>query len=173
MQAASPTYATPGRAFSNGVSAYTSRAPVELLEVFALEAPFFRGEVQRAHAIPITNNATITRATRRRGTQRGDAGWMGSFTAHSQEHSGSGSRLPRAAAIIARRFLCPQLTRAAAFRRSTFSESQTALVKAVAAVRTAVGEGFRDRVYLETEPDLEPIRNRDDFKQILGEIRLS
>jgi tetratricopeptide (TPR) repeat protein/tRNA A-37 threonylcarbamoyl transferase component Bud32 len=48
---------------------------------------------------------------------------------------------------------------------------QTALVKAVGAVRTAVGEGFRDRVYLETEPDLEPIRNRDDFKQVLGEIR--
>jgi imidazolonepropionase-like amidohydrolase len=50
---------------------------------------------------------------------------------------------------------------------------QTALVKAVAAVRTAVGEGFRDRVYLETEPDLDPIRNRDDFKQILGDIRPS
>jgi tetratricopeptide (TPR) repeat protein len=48
---------------------------------------------------------------------------------------------------------------------------QTALVKAVDAVRTAVREGFRDRVYLETEPDLEPIRNRDDFKTILGEIR--
>ena len=48
---------------------------------------------------------------------------------------------------------------------------QTALIKAVGAVRTAVREGFRDRVYLETEPDLEPIRNRDDFKQIVGEIR--
>jgi hypothetical protein len=48
---------------------------------------------------------------------------------------------------------------------------QTALVKAVGAVRSAVGEGFRDRVYFETEPDLEPIRNRDDFKQIVGEIR--
>ncbi len=48
---------------------------------------------------------------------------------------------------------------------------QTALVKAIGAVRAAVREGFRDRVYLETEPDLEPIRGRDDFKQILGEIR--
>ena len=48
---------------------------------------------------------------------------------------------------------------------------QTALVKAIDAVRTAVREGFRDRVYLETEPDLEPIRNRDDFKQIVAEIR--
>jgi hypothetical protein len=45
------------------------------------------------------------------------------------------------------------------------------LVKAVDAVRTAVREGFRDRVYLETEPDLEPIRNRDDFKALLGEIQ--
>ena len=31
---------------------------------------------------------------------------------------------------------------------------QTALVKSVDAVRTAIKEGFRDRVYLETEPDL-------------------
>ncbi len=50
---------------------------------------------------------------------------------------------------------------------------QTALVKAVSAVRTAVRDGFRDRVYLETEPDLEPIRNRDDFKHILAELRPS
>ena len=33
--------------------------------------------------------------------QRGNAGWMGSFTAHSEGNSGSGSPLPRAAAIIA------------------------------------------------------------------------
>jgi tetratricopeptide (TPR) repeat protein/tRNA A-37 threonylcarbamoyl transferase component Bud32 len=59
--------------------------------------------------------------------------------------------------------------------RATPSEKaelvQTALVKAVDAIRVAVCEGFRDRVYLETEPDLEPIRNRDDFKQIVGQIR--
>jgi uncharacterized Zn finger protein len=48
---------------------------------------------------------------------------------------------------------------------------QTALIKSVDAVRIAVRGGFQDRVYLETEPDLEPIRNRDDFKQILGTIR--
>jgi tetratricopeptide (TPR) repeat protein len=45
---------------------------------------------------------------------------------------------------------------------------QTALVKAVDAVRIAVRDGFRDRVYLETEPDLEPIRDRDDFKALLA-----
>jgi tetratricopeptide (TPR) repeat protein/tRNA A-37 threonylcarbamoyl transferase component Bud32 len=49
---------------------------------------------------------------------------------------------------------------------------QTALVKAVESVRTAVREGFRDRVYLETEPDLEPLRNRGDFNAILGGIPL-
>jgi tetratricopeptide (TPR) repeat protein/tRNA A-37 threonylcarbamoyl transferase component Bud32 len=61
--------------------------------------------------------------------------------------------------------------------RSTPAEKpeqvQTALAKAVDAVRTAVREGFRDRVYLETEPDLEPIRNREDFRQLLTEIRAS
>jgi hypothetical protein len=44
-------------------------------------------------------------------------------------------------------------------------------VKSVESVRLAVRDGFEDRVYLETEPDLEPIRNRDDFKQIVGMIR--
>jgi tRNA A-37 threonylcarbamoyl transferase component Bud32/tetratricopeptide (TPR) repeat protein len=48
---------------------------------------------------------------------------------------------------------------------------QTALVKSVDAVRIAIKEGFRDRVYLETEPDLLPIRDRNDFKQLLDEIR--
>jgi tetratricopeptide (TPR) repeat protein/tRNA A-37 threonylcarbamoyl transferase component Bud32 len=50
-------------------------------------------------------------------------------------------------------------------------KAQTFQVKAIEAIRNSVREGFRDRVYLESEPDLEPIRNRDDFKQILGEIR--
>ena len=48
---------------------------------------------------------------------------------------------------------------------------QTFSVKAMETLRAAVSHGFRDRVYLETEPDLEPIRNRDDFKQILAGIR--
>jgi tetratricopeptide (TPR) repeat protein len=50
---------------------------------------------------------------------------------------------------------------------------QTALVKAVEAVRTAVRGGYRDRVFLETEPDLEPLRGREDFRQILAELRPS
>lgn len=59
--------------------------------------------------------------------------------------------------------------------RATPSEQierqQTYFVKAMEALRAAAREGFRDRVYLATEPDLDPIRNRDDFKKILGEIR--
>jgi hypothetical protein len=47
---------------------------------------------------------------------------------------------------------------------------QSALDKAVRSVRAAVRDGFRDRIYLETDPDLEPIRSRDEFKQIIGEI---
>ena len=43
-------------------------------------------------------------------------------------------------------------------------------VKAVEAIRTAVREGFRDRVYLEDEPDLDPIRNRDDFQKLVAEV---
>ncbi len=39
-----------------------------------------------------------------------------------------------------------------------------------AARRAAIRDGFRDRVYLETEPDLDPLRGRDDFKGLLREI---
>jgi len=41
--------------------------------------------------------------------------------------------------------------------------------KAVEAIRAAVREGFRDRVYLEDEPDLDPIRHRDDFRKLVAE----
>jgi serine/threonine protein kinase/tetratricopeptide (TPR) repeat protein len=49
-------------------------------------------------------------------------------------------------------------------------KTRTFQVKAVEAIRTAVREGFRDRVYLEDEPDLDPIRNRDDFQKLVAEV---
>ena len=47
---------------------------------------------------------------------------------------------------------------------------ETAKVKAIESIRSAVKQGYRDHVWLETEPDLEPIRGRDDFKALLAEI---
>ncbi len=49
-------------------------------------------------------------------------------------------------------------------------KAQTFQVKAVEAIRTAVREGFRDHVYLEDEPDLDPIRNRDDFQKLMTDM---
>jgi hypothetical protein len=49
-------------------------------------------------------------------------------------------------------------------------KARTFQMKAVEAIRTAVREGFRDRVYLEDEPDLDPIRNRDDFQKLVAEM---
>jgi serine/threonine protein kinase len=46
--------------------------------------------------------------------------------------------------------------------------TQTLLVKAIESLRAAVKEGYRDRVSLETEPDLEPLRDRTDFKALLA-----
>jgi tetratricopeptide (TPR) repeat protein len=45
---------------------------------------------------------------------------------------------------------------------------QTFLVKATESLRTAVAEGYRDRVFLETEPDLRPLHDREQFKTILN-----
>jgi len=47
---------------------------------------------------------------------------------------------------------------------------QALQVKAVETIRGAVREGFRDRVYLEDEPDLDPIRNRDDFQKLVAGV---
>ena len=45
-------------------------------------------------------------------------------------------------------------------------------LSAIEAIRTAVREGFRDHVYLDDEPDLDPIRHRDDFKKLVAEVAL-
>jgi tetratricopeptide (TPR) repeat protein/tRNA A-37 threonylcarbamoyl transferase component Bud32 len=43
-------------------------------------------------------------------------------------------------------------------------------IKAVDAVRSAIRGGFRDKIALEIEPDLDPIRPRDDFQEVLREM---
>jgi tetratricopeptide (TPR) repeat protein len=47
------------------------------------------------------------------------------------------------------------------------AQAEVYWLKAIEQLRKAVAEGYRDRVSLETEPDLAPIRNRDDFKALL------
>jgi tetratricopeptide (TPR) repeat protein/tRNA A-37 threonylcarbamoyl transferase component Bud32 len=42
--------------------------------------------------------------------------------------------------------------------------------KAVDAIEKAIALGFRDRAVLDLEHDLEPLRNRDDFKAALGKV---
>jgi hypothetical protein len=39
--------------------------------------------------------------------------------------------------------------------------------KAMDAIRAAVRDGYRDRFYLEGEPDLAPLRSREDFKTLV------
>jgi tetratricopeptide (TPR) repeat protein/tRNA A-37 threonylcarbamoyl transferase component Bud32 len=45
-------------------------------------------------------------------------------------------------------------------------------LKAVEVLRAAVANGFRDRVYLDTEPDLDPLRTREDFQALVARLRL-
>ena len=49
-------------------------------------------------------------------------------------------------------------------------KAQTFQVKAVETLRKAVESGFKDYVYMGTEPDLDPIKGRDDFKTLLTRI---
>jgi tetratricopeptide (TPR) repeat protein len=44
---------------------------------------------------------------------------------------------------------------------------QTLQAAAMSALDAAMKDGYRDRVYLEGEPDYAPLRNRDDFKKLL------
>ena len=45
------------------------------------------------------------------------------------------------------------------------------LLKAMENLRAAVSNGFRDRVALETEPDLDPLHTRDDFRALVASIQ--
>jgi tetratricopeptide (TPR) repeat protein/tRNA A-37 threonylcarbamoyl transferase component Bud32 len=45
-------------------------------------------------------------------------------------------------------------------------------LKAIEVLRAAVANGFRDRVYLDTEPDLDPLRNREDFQALVAKLPL-
>jgi tetratricopeptide (TPR) repeat protein/tRNA A-37 threonylcarbamoyl transferase component Bud32 len=45
------------------------------------------------------------------------------------------------------------------------------LLKSMENLRAAVANGFRDRVALETEPDLDPLHTRDDFRALVASIQ--
>jgi hypothetical protein len=42
--------------------------------------------------------------------------------------------------------------------------------RAVAALRQAVADGYRDAAQLRKDPDLDPLRGRDDFRKLLAEL---
>jgi tetratricopeptide (TPR) repeat protein/tRNA A-37 threonylcarbamoyl transferase component Bud32 len=45
------------------------------------------------------------------------------------------------------------------------------LLKAMENLRTAVSNGYRDRVSIETEPDLDPLHRRSDFRELIASIQ--
>jgi hypothetical protein len=45
-------------------------------------------------------------------------------------------------------------------------------LKAIEVLRAAVANGFRDRVDLDTEPDLDPLRSREDFQSLVAKLPL-
>ena len=49
--------------------------------------------------------------------------------------------------------------------------ARTFLVKAVETLRAAVKEGYRDRVTLEAEPDLDPLRGLEEFRTLVAGVR--
>jgi hypothetical protein len=50
------------------------------------------------------------------------------------------------------------------------ARTQALQTKAMDAIRSAVRNGYRDRFYLEGEPDFAPLHLRDDFKALLAGI---
>ena len=62
-----------------------------------------------------------------------------------------------------------QCARAAPSGKS--EQARTFLVKAVETLRTAVKEGYRDRVTLEVEPDLDPLRGLEEFRTLVAGVR--
>jgi tetratricopeptide (TPR) repeat protein len=56
---------------------------------------------------------------------------------------------------------------------NTVALQQTYLRKAIESLRAALANGYRDRVYLETEPELDPLRTNADFDSLLAGMTLS
>jgi tetratricopeptide (TPR) repeat protein len=56
-------------------------------------------------------------------------------------------------------------------RASQAARKEDFLLKAIENLRAAVANGFRDRVILETEPDLDPLHTRDDFRTLVASIK--
>jgi tetratricopeptide (TPR) repeat protein len=44
--------------------------------------------------------------------------------------------------------------------------------QAIAMLRSALDNGYRDRVYLEVNPDLDPLRGQEDFRKLLAELEV-
>jgi hypothetical protein len=42
--------------------------------------------------------------------------------------------------------------------------------RAVEALRQAVARGYKDAAHLKKDPDLDPLRGRDDFRKLLAEV---
>jgi tetratricopeptide (TPR) repeat protein len=59
----------------------------------------------------------------------------------------------------------------AALSAAEQAERQGYCDQAVGALRQAVTRGFRDATKLETEQDLEPLRDRSDFRQLIAELK--
>ena len=56
---------------------------------------------------------------------------------------------------------------------SDAARTQALQTKAMDAIRSAVGNGYRDRFYLEGEPDFAPLHSRDDFRALLAGMPIS
>lgn len=59
---------------------------------------------------------------------------------------------------------------AQASRTLPHERSGALLDKAIESIRKAIGQGFADRLILEGEPDLAPIRDRDEFRVLLRDL---
>jgi hypothetical protein len=50
------------------------------------------------------------------------------------------------------------------------ADGKTEAIQAMAALRKALGMGFRNAAAFRTEPALDPLRQREDFQKLLAEL---
>jgi hypothetical protein len=88
------TYATPGRAFSNGEGASAFRIRNERAEVIGVVPTIARRARQTVPTIPVKSRAVRPGASRLDRLSRGERGALRSFTARSRADKAGGHRRP-------------------------------------------------------------------------------
>jgi tetratricopeptide (TPR) repeat protein len=94
---------------------------------------------------------------------------LGDLSAREKDETGA-RRMFQAALQVQQKLDIAQCFALCARADNPVLVQQTYMRKAIDSLRAAIANGYRDRVFLETEPELDPLRTNADFHSLLAGI---